>query len=123
MGITPAVAVISITQVIRAGRERREDRAGAACSEPGMCKHPICHQDAQVRGYCIKHLGRGDFPLWICLTPFFVAAAYPIVLAKTLFPLVVSTSLLVVILLLAFVYAPIMSFVSARLDGLIGQNI
>ncbi|MEE3334873.1 MAG: peptide transporter, partial [Candidatus Latescibacterota bacterium] len=34
MGITLAVAVISITQVIRAGRERREDRAGAARSEP-----------------------------------------------------------------------------------------
>jgi hypothetical protein len=123
MGITLAVTIISITQVIRAGRERREDRDGAEHSGPGTCKHPDCHQDAQVRGYCIKHLGRGDFPLWICLTLFFVAAAYPIVLAKTLFPVLVSTSLLFVILLLAFVYAPIMSFVSARLDGLIGQNI
>jgi len=123
MGITVAVAIISITQVIRAGRERREDQAAAESSEPETCKHPDCRQGAQVRGYCIKHLNRGDFPVWICVTLFFVAAAYPIVLAKTLFPVLVSTSLLVVILLMAFVYAPIMSFVSARLDGLIGQNI
>ena len=123
MGITVAVAIISVTQVIRAGRERREDKAAREGTDPDTCQHPDCRQVAQVRGYCIKHLNRGDFPLWICLTLFFVAAAYPIVLAKTLFPVLVSTSLLVVILLIAFVYAPIMSFVSARLDGLIGQNI
>jgi hypothetical protein len=123
MGVTLAVAIISITQLIRSGRERREDRGVVTSPEHRTCTHPDCHKDAQVRGYCIKHLNRGDFPLWICLTLFFVAAAYPILLAKTLFPLLVSTSLLVVILLMAFVYAPIMSFVSARLDGMIGQNI
>ena len=123
MGITLAVAIISIKQVMRSGRERREDRAHRENPQDDTCGHPDCSQPAQVRGYCIKHLNRGDFPLWICLALFFVGAAYPIFLAKTLFPVLVSTSLLVVILLIAFVYAPIMSFVSARLDGLIGQNI
>ena len=123
MGVTLAVAIISISQLVRSGRERREDRAGVEHSDPETCKHPDCRQGAQVRGYCMKHLNRGDFPLWICITLFFLAAAYPIVLAKTLFPVLVSTSLLIVILIIAFIYAPIMSFVSARLDGLIGQNI
>jgi hypothetical protein len=125
MGVTMAVAIISITQVIRAGRERRTDEAHERehGRDPETCRHPECSQQAQVRGYCMKHLSRGDFPLWICITLFFLGAAYPILLAKTLFPNLVTTGLLVLILLIAFVYAPLMSFVSARLDGLIGQNI
>jgi len=125
MGVTLAVAIISITQVIRAGRERVVDdnHEKAHGADHDTCRHPECAKQSQVRGYCIEHLNRGDFPLWICLTLFFLGAAYPILLAKTLFPTLVTTGLLVVIMLIAFVYAPLMSFVSARLDGLIGQNI
>jgi hypothetical protein len=125
MGVTLAVAIISITQVIRAGRERTVDNNHEKVhgSDHDTCRHPDCSKQSQVRGYCIEHLNRGDFPLWICLSLFFLGAAYPILLAKTLFPTLVTTGLLVIILLIAFVYAPLMSFVSARLDGLIGQNI
>ncbi|HCL28687.1 MAG TPA: hypothetical protein DIC52_09655 [Candidatus Latescibacteria bacterium] len=125
MGVTLAVAIISVTQVIRAGREKAIDSAYA--DEHGhdhdTCRHPECDKQSQVRGYCMEHLNRGDFRLWVCVTLFFLGAAYPILLAKTLFPTLVTTGMLVVILLIAFVYAPLMSFVSARLDGLIGQNI
>lgn len=125
MGVTLAVAIISITQVIRAGRERVADDAYIKQHghDHDTCKHKDCDKQSQVRGYCMEHLNRGDFPLWICITLFFLGAAYPILLAKTLFPNLVTTGLLVIILLIAFVYAPLMSFVSARLDGLIGQNI
>lgn len=125
MGVTLAVAIISITQVIRAGRERSIDNAHAEQHghDHDTCRHPECDKQSQVRGYCIEHLNRGDFRLWICVTLFFLGAAYPILLAKTLFPTLVTTGLLIVILLIAFGYAPLMSFVSARLDGLIGQNI
>ena len=88
-----------------------------------MCQHSDCHRPSEVRGYCLKHLGRGDFNLWVCASLFCVAAIYPIVLAKVLFPTLVSTGLLVLFVLIAFVYAPIMSFVSARLDGLVGREI
>ncbi len=125
MGVTLAVSIISITQVIRAGRERAVDNAHAQQhgDDHETCRHPECDKQSQVRGYCIEHLNRGDFRLWICVTLFFLGAAYPILLAKTLFPTLVTTGLLIAILLIAFVYAPLMSFVSARLDGLIGQNI
>jgi hypothetical protein len=125
MGVTLSVAIISITQVIRAGREKAVDNAYA--DEHGhdhdTCRHPQCDKQSQVRGYCLEHLNRGDFRLWVCITLFFLGAAYPILLAKTLFPTLVTTGLLVVILIIAFIYAPLMSFVSARLDGLVGQNI
>jgi hypothetical protein len=52
-----------------------------------------------------------------------VAAIYPIILAKVLFPTLVSVWLLMVFVLIAFVYAPILSFVSARLDGLVGKEV
>ena len=126
MGITLAVTAISIAQVVRAGRQRREDDdqgARGGESTRGQCHHPDCHEQARVRGYCIVHLNRGDFPLWVCIALFFLASTYSIVLAKTLFPMLVSTSMLVFMLFIAFTYGPLMSFVSARLDGLIGQQI
>ena len=127
IGITIAVTIVSFHQLFSTGREKqaelREKLKLQGADQQGMCKHSDCHRPAEVRGYCLKHLGRGDFSMWVCASLFCVAAIYPIVLAKTLFPTLVSTGLLVLFVLIAFVYAPIMSFVSARLDGLVGRNI
>ena len=126
IGITIAVTIVSFYQLFSTGREKqaelREKLLLQGADQSGVCKHSDCHRPAEVRGYCLKHLGRGDFNLWICASLFCVAAIYPIVLAKTLFPTLVSTGLLVLFVLIAFVYAPIMSFVSARLDGLVGPQ-
>lgn len=127
IGITLAITLVSFYQLFSTGREKRaelrEKLQLQGTDQSGMCKHSDCHRPAEVRGYCLKHLGRGDFNLWVCASLFCVAAIYPIVLAKTLFPTLVSTGLLVIFVLIAFVYAPIMSFVSARLDGLVGREI
>ena len=127
IGITIAVTIVSFYQLFSTGREKqaelREKLQLQKADQSGMCKHSDCHRPSEVRGYCLKHLGRGDFNMWVCASLFCVAAIYPIVLAKTLFPTLVSTGLLVIFVLIAFVYAPIMSFVSARLDGLVGRNI
>ncbi len=127
IGITIAVTIVSFYQLFSIGREKqaelREKLQLKGVDQSGICKHSDCRRPAQVRGYCLKHLGRGDFNLWVCASLFCVAAIYPIVLAKTLFPTLVSTGLLVLFVLIAFVYAPLMSFVSARLDGLVGRNI
>ena len=127
IGITIAVTIVSFYQLFSTGREKqaesREKLRLQGADQSGMCKHSDCRRPAEMKGYCLKHLGRGDFNLWICASLFCVAAIYPIVLAKTLFPTLVSTGLLVLFVLIAFVYAPIMSFVSARLDGLVGRNI
>ncbi|MBT6146129.1 MAG: hypothetical protein HOH74_11900, partial [Gemmatimonadetes bacterium] len=125
MGVTMALAIISFVQVFRSGKERKidKDHARDHGEDHSTCKHPECKSPSQVRGYCLKHLNRGDFPLWICIALFFAGAAYPIILAKTLFPVLITTGMLLLIMIMAFVYAPMMSFVSARLDGLVGRNI
>ena len=67
--------------------------------------------------------GRGDFKIWVCVVLFCIASMYTIVLAKVLFPALVSSTLLIFFFIFAFVYTPLISFVNARLDGLVGQNI
>ena len=127
IGITVAVTIISFWQLFATARQRRlatrDEFLGEKRQYPRTCVHDGCNAPSQVRGYCIKHLGRGDFNLWVCVVLFAVAALYPIVLAKTLFPALVTTGLLLTFFGIAFVYAPIMSFVSARLDGLIGREV
>ena len=127
VGITLAVTFVSFYQLFTIGREKRAELNQKLLlgkdEHPTTCQHAECLQPAEIRGYCLKHLGRGDFNMWICAALFCVAAIYPIVLAKTLFPTLVSTGLLVIFVLIAFVYAPILSFVSARLDGLVGKEI
>ena len=126
MGITLAMTIISIIMLWQTGSknrvEMRERLKGARVEYPDICQHPDCNSHSQVRGYCVKHLGRGDFNVWGCVAMFCVAAIYPIILAKTLFPQIVGAGLLVTFVIIAFVYAPIISFVSARLDGLIGRE-
>ena len=127
IGITLAVTVISFYQLFATARtkraEVREQILGKREQYPATCQHEGCNIPSEVRGYCLKHLGRGDFNLWVCVALFGVAALYPIVLAKTLFPTLVTTGLLLVFFGIAFLYAPLMSFVSARLDGMIGKEV
>ena len=129
IGITLAVTIISFYQLWASlGRQRASIQEylggeGGKNNYPTTCQHEGCNQHSEVRGYCMKHLGRGDFNVWICILLFSLTALYPIILAKTLFPTLVGVGLLVTFCLIAFVYAPIMSFVSARLDGLIGKEI
>ena len=129
IGISLAVTAVSFYSLIAIAKEKREDseekerRRELSTSAHHVCKHGDCKFDAQVRGYCLKHLGRGDFNLWVCGGLFAVAALYPILLAKLLFPTLMSTWLLLVFFIIAFIYAPIMSFVSARMDGLVGNTI
>ena len=127
IGITLAVTVISFYQLFATAQQKRGEARERILGEqekyPAVCRHEGCNLPSEVRGYCLNHLGRGDFRLWVCVVLFAVAALYPIILAKTLFPTLVTTGLLVVFFGIAFVYAPIMSFVSARLDGMIGKEV
>lgn len=130
IGITLSVTLISFYQVMASARQRRREMSMAGPIDgretrqyPEICQHTTCRHPSQVRGYCLKHLGRGDFNIWICVGLFALAALYPIVLAKTLFPTLMTTGLLLLFFGIAFIYAPIMSFVSARLDGLIGREV
>ncbi|MBI2503530.1 MAG: hypothetical protein HYW07_09915 [Candidatus Latescibacteria bacterium] len=125
IGITLAVTLISFYQLMLATRQarQRQGMSAAPAVYPRTCQHPGCSRPSKVRGYCLEHLGRGDFSLWACALLFCVPTLYSIVLAKTLFPTLVSTGLLLTFVLIGFVYAPLMSVVSARLDGMIGREV
>lgn len=125
IGVTLAVTIISFYQLLLAARlaRGRQRLGGAPPQYPRICQHEGCPRPSQVRGFCLKHLGRGDFSLWVCVLLFCVPTLYSIVLAKTLFPTLVSTGLLLTFVFIGFVYAPLMSIVSARLDGMIGREV
>ncbi len=103
IGITFAITVIGFYQVVTGVRNARIER-----KEKGSWTPPP---------------GRGDFRIWICVILFCISSLYTIVLAKILFPELVSNILLAFFFIFAFVYTPLISFVNARLDGLIGQNV
>ena len=103
IGITFAITLIGFYQVWTGVRNARiDDREKGSWAPPA---------------------GRGDFRIWICIVFFCLASLYTIVLAKILFPHLVSKTLLVFFFIFAFVYTPLISFVNARLDGLVGQNV
>jgi hypothetical protein len=103
IGITVAITVIGFYQVWTGVRTSRLDN-----TEKGSFTPPP---------------GRGDFRIWICILLFCIASLYTIVLAKILFPDLVSFTLLAFFFVFAFIYTPLISFVNARLDGLVGQNV
>ncbi len=103
IGITFAITVIGFYQVATGVRNARVEK-----KEMGTLKPPP---------------GRGDFRIWLCIVLFCISSMYTIVLAKILFPDLVSKTLLVFFFVFAFVYTPLISFVNARLDGLVGQNV
>ena len=109
IGITLAVTVISFYQIATASKRYRDEREAA--------------KRLHGRGLPPPPPGRGDFPIKICMILFGLGALYPIVLAKILFPRLIGPGFLLIFFLIGFVYAPLISFVSARMDGLIGRNV
>jgi hypothetical protein len=104
LGTTLAVTVIGFYQVFAGMRGARPGAEAA----PRSFKAPA---------------GRGDFHIGLCLILFAVSGLYTILLAKYLFPHLVTQTLIVFFFLFAFVYTPIISFVNARLIGMVGQAV
>jgi hypothetical protein len=76
-------------------------------------------------------VGRGDFSLWLALLIYFVTMAITIFVAFLLLDHAadnglgspVTATLIGVFIFYGFVYTPIISYVSARLEGIIGQTV
>lgn len=75
--------------------------------------------DKSIRGSWKPPEGRGDFPLWIAMVLFLVSTGVYLYLCHILVPRFSSLFLL----LFAFVFTPLNSYVNARMQGLIGQYV
>lgn len=109
IGVALGIATVSIFQTIRqlrvSMREARERRqAGDGLSKDSMWRTPE---------------GRGDWSLKLCLAGYFVAAAAIVVVCKILVP----GFPVFFLILFAFVYTPLTSYLNARISGIAGQHI
>lgn len=65
--------------------------------------------------------GRGDYPLWIALLLYILAAGSMVLLGYILLPKQIN--ILLFLIFFAFVYSPFISYVNARLLGMSGQHV
>jgi len=104
IGVALAIAVVGIFTVVRTTIQGRIARARGA---------------TQVRGYGDIPAGRGDFPIWLALLAWAVPAGGYVVLCHVLvprFPIYWFVAL-------AFVWTPLISYMSARMIGFTGQPL
>jgi hypothetical protein len=121
LGLAGAVAIVGFWHVLsRMWLARRQSRGQARSSRAidwGMLFRPPP--------------GRGDFPLWVALGIYILVTTATILIAFVLLQHAhragvgspVTTTLLVVLIFYGFVYTPILSYVSARMEGVVGQSI
>ncbi len=109
IGIALGIAVCSIYQTVKqlrvSLREARMARAEAGAGAPRI-------------SIWSTPKGRGDWPLSWCFIVYFVVAGALVALCKMLVP----DFSIIFLVLFAFVYTPLISYVEARLAGIAGQH-
>jgi hypothetical protein len=119
IGLTAAIAIIGFTSILRGllARKRDIDEQAVSSVDWGALFRPP--------------VGRGDFPLWIAVALYVASTAALIGIAIGLlhwahihFPYnSAPTKVLVGILIFyGFIYTPLISYVSARMEGIVGQS-
>lgn len=108
LGAAIAVGIISLYQtgrdMLRKARERRQSLASAGTRRPGLWTTPP---------------GRGDFSPWIALGIYFMAASLVVWVCHLLVP----GFPVLFLCFFTFVYTPLISYINARLIGIVGQHI
>ncbi|MGD9875012.1 MAG: peptide transporter [Kiritimatiellia bacterium] len=102
IGIAIAIAIAGFWQVFRSFRNRKEH---AAQNRPA----PIAPE------------GRGDIKIWLVILVYFFITITYILVSGWLIDW--HKGIMIVLLLLGFVYTPIISYVTARLEGMVGQVV
>lgn len=104
IGIAMAVAIGGVTQVVRAFRNREKPAASGGRAAPTALPE-----------------GRGDIKTWfVVLVYFFVTITY-IIVSGWLIDW--HPGVMAVLFFLGFVYTPLISYVTARLEGMVGQVV
>jgi len=103
IGIAMAIAIAGFWQVFRSFRSRKvqaETQEGPRSSVPE---------------------GRGDIRVWLVILVYFFITVTYILVSGWLIDW--HRGIMIVLLLLGFVYTPIISYVTARLEGMVGQVV
>jgi len=114
LGVTLGIAFVSIFQTVRqvrkALREHREKKADLPAGESAdsIWKPPP---------------GRGDWSLKLCLVGYLIAASVMVAMCVYLVPQFRTPYTLVWLILFAFVYTPLNSYLNARIKGIAGQHV
>jgi hypothetical protein len=103
IGIALAIAVIGIHAVVATTLKARVRRAAGL----------------ETHGYADVPEGRGDFPIWIALFAWSLGTLGYIIIAHTLVP----DFPLIFLLMFAFLWTPLTSYMSARMLGLTGRPL
>ena len=114
-GTSAAIAVISVfstvRDVIRRGIEARK-QAGTAMSA-------LSERDRAVGSlWKTPDVGRGDWPIWLCIVGYVISSTAMVWLCNHLIP-----GILGFLIFFVCFYNPFISYVNARLTGLTGQAV
>ncbi len=120
LGLTAAIAIIGFWQVFQSvfRRNKEMDLAGAAKVDWRQLFNPPA--------------GRGDISIWIAVGIYLLSTTTTIVTAYFLLQHAhltnpanspVTWTLLIVLIFYGFVYTPVISYVSARMEGIVGMSV
>jgi len=106
LGLTFAIALYGFYQVyisLKASKIKKEDRQATYTDDP------------------IKLKARGDIPVWVILSTYFAVTMSYILLSGYLIHW--HTGVMIVLVVMGFVYTPLISYVTARLQGICGLSV
>jgi hypothetical protein len=118
-GTSAAIALISVystvRDVIKRGREaKKQAAAGTAAADAAQSE-----RDKAVSSlWKTPSIGRGDWPIWICVVGYLLSSTILVTLCNALVPGILGFLIFFVVF-----YNPFISYVNARLLGLTGQHI
>ncbi len=105
IGVAVAIAVAGLVQVIKSVVSTRKKMK----------------QDKDFKRIAEVPPGRGDIPTWFIYATYFVVTGSYIILGGFLVNW--HTGVMVVLLFFGFVYSPFISYVNARLEGMVGKAV
>ena len=119
LGLMGAIAVIGIYNVISGvlSKNKHLDEAGAPQIDWGALLHPPA--------------GRGDFSIWLALGIYVFSMTVSIILTYMMLNWAhangmgsaVTKTLIGVLIFYGFLYTPVMSYISARMEGIVGMSV
>ncbi len=116
LGLTLAIAVIGFYHLASSFRKKRSELDEMSTSKPNW------------RRLFEPPAGRGDIPVWVALAIYFVSTTTYVALSYWLInygsgPLKGAQFPLWILLFYGFVYTPVISYVSSRMEGIVGSQV